>query len=251
MSFITFHIFKRFPELICAFSKRKGGMSQGIFSSLNLGLNTGDLPATIEKNRQIFFKRFGIKTERVAFAEQIHSANVSIVDKPGIFPKTDAIICNKEGIFLTIQTADCFPLFVYGHSKHVVAIIHAGWKGVTLGILKNVFQILYHEFNLLPSDLYIAIGPGIQSECFEVGEDVFKLFPAKYLKNSSDRRKKYLNLQGFIINQLINEFSILNNNIYVTASCTKCMADEYYSYRRDGIQSGRMMGIIGIKKRRS
>jgi YfiH family protein len=248
MSFITFKVFDSFPELICAFSKRKGGVSQGIFSSLNLGLNTGDLAVNVEKNRHIFFNKFNIKKEKVAFAEQIHSANISVVEKAGTYFKTDAMICKKEDIFLTIQTADCFPVFLYLPAKKMIAILHAGWKGVALGIVKNVVELVYHDFHALPSDLYIAIGPGIQCECFEVEEDVFSLFPAEYLKNSNDKGKRYLNLQGFITNQLINELSVSEKNINISATCTKCMEEQYYSYRRDGIQSGRMMGIIGIKK---
>jgi YfiH family protein len=248
MSFIAFNIFSPFPELICAFSRRQGGVSRGIYSSFNLGWNTGDSAETVERNRRFFFNELGIKKERIAFAEQIHSANVGIADKPGIYRKTDAMICSKEDLFLSVQTADCFPLFIYLPNKKIVAIIHAGWKGVALGIIKNVFQILYHDFYVQPADLYVAVGPGIQSECFEVGEDVCKLFPTDYLKDSPVRNKKYLNLQGFIIHQLINELSVIKKNIYVDPSCTKCGAKDYYSYRRDGVQSGRMMGIIGIKK---
>jgi YfiH family protein len=248
MSYITFKIFNQFPELVCAFSGRQGGVSRGIYSSFNLGGNTGDSAEAVERNRQFFFNKLGIEKEKVAFAEQIHSSNIGIVDKPGTYPKTDAMICGKEDIFLTIQTADCFPIFVYVPAKKVIAVIHAGWQGVALGIVKNVLQILYYDFNILPSDLHIAIGPGIQRECFEVGEDVYPLFPIEYLADSPVRNKKYLNLQDFIVNQLMNDWSVTKSNIYVDSSCTKCMAKEYYSYRRDGVQSGRMMGIIGIKK---
>ena len=141
-SFITFQNFRDYPELTCVFSTRIGGLSVGKFSSLNLGLNTGDSPNLVRSNRRIFYNALQIPENRIAFQVQTHSANVQCVLKPGIYSDTDALICNTRNIFLAIQTADCFPVFLYSRADKIFAVIHVGWRGALLGILDNTLQII-------------------------------------------------------------------------------------------------------------
>jgi copper oxidase (laccase) domain-containing protein len=95
------------------------------------------------------------------------------------------------------------------------------------------------------SDIFAAVGPGLQEECFEVRQDVYQLFSKKYLRRHQEIDKRYLNLRYFIKDQIL-ESGIPEAQLELNEMCTKCRADLFYSYRRDGQMSGRMMGMIGV-----
>ena len=245
-SYITFQLFEKFEELIYAFSTRRGGYSKGLFSSLNMGNIKYDDLTTVMKNRRLFYKKLGIVENAVALPDQIHSANVEIVSSTGIISKTDALVTSTRGLFLGVQTADCFPVFLYVPEKQIIGIVHAGWKGAVQNILTKTINIMVENLGVLPTELYVAIGPGLQKECFEIRSDVFEQFPEKFLDFHPDALKRYLNLSGYLKQQLIS-LKIPPEQIYVSRDCTKCNHEKFFSYRRDGEKSGRMMGIIGIR----
>jgi YfiH family protein len=244
--YISFPLFDQFEELICAFSTRRGGYSKGSFSSLNMGNIKSDDPLLVMKNRNLFYNKLGILKQSVALPDQIHSANVKIISKSGMIPQTDALISNDRGLFLGIQTADCFPVFIYSPKKKTIGIVHAGWKGVVQDILMKTIDTMIENLGVFPSDLFIAVGPGLQKECFEVRSDVYKYFPEEYLEYHKDTSKRYLKLAGYLYNILIS-MNVPAKQIYISDDCTKCNHKQFFSYRRDGEKSGRMMGIIGIR----
>jgi YfiH family protein len=243
-SYITFPIFDQFRELTCAFSTRVGGYSEAPFSSLNMGNMKFDNPDLVKKNRNLFLSSLGIEERRVAFPDQVHSATVNTITSAGIIPESDALITSQRGLFLAVQTADCFPLFIYAPSINTVAVIHAGWKGAIQNIVPKTLDLLERKYKANMNDLYVAIGPGLQTECFEVRSDVYMQFPENLLSTHEDHSKRNLNLSGYLIQQLLDR-NIPENQIYGHNDCTKCNQDRYYSYRRDGEKTGRMMGIIG------
>jgi YfiH family protein len=201
---------------------------------------------TVMNNRRLFYKILGIVEDVVALPDQIHSANVEIVSSTGIIPKTDALITSKRGLFLGVQTADCFPVFIYSPEKKIIGIVHAGWKGAVQNILTKTIEQMIKNLNVASSELFVVIGPGLQRECFEVRSDVYDQFPAQFLNSHQDESKRYLNLSEYLREELISQV-IPPEQIYVSTDCTECNQEKYYSYRRDGEKSGRMMGIIGIR----
>lgn len=245
-SFITFPIFENYPEIFCVFSTRIGGFSKNTYSTMNMGLTSGDNIDIVRKNRKTWFKFLKIDENRLAIPKQNHSAIVSKVIEPGIYEDTDALMTNRQDVLLSIQTADCLPIFLYEPETKVIAVIHAGWQGTLKGIVPNTIVNLKNEFDINPRLLKIAFGPGLQGSCFEIRQDVFSNFPEEYLDEHKDEEKRYLNLQAYIENQLI-DMDIKKENIYNDLSCTHCQIDKYYSYRCDKNQSGRMMGIISFK----
>jgi polyphenol oxidase len=245
-SVITFPLFERRNGLVCAFSTRFGGYSTGEYAGLNLGRNTGDRAETVTKNRDYFFRQIAVRAEEVACGEQIHSARVACVDRPGTFLKTDALITRQKNLFLAVVTADCFPLFLFDPVSETVGVVHAGWRGVQAGIIENVFQILAGTLQINPGRLLAAIGPGLQAECFEIGEDVFRLFARSYLYPHPRADKRFLNLRQLILDKL-REQGVAPAHLEASSECTHCLGDRYYSYRRQAKNSGRMMGIIGIR----
>jgi YfiH family protein len=244
--FITFPIFEQFKELTCAFSTRLGGYSQGNFSSFNMGNLKWDDPVLVYQNRRLFYTKLGIKESSVALPDQVHSAHVKSIHRPGVFKEMDALITSQKGLFLGVQTADCFPIFIYAPKIPAGAIIHAGWRGVVQNIVPKTLNKIISEMGSDPSDLFIAIGPGLQKECFEVRTDVFSLFPENFLTAHPDSDKRFLDLSAYLVQQL-RSFTIPKQQIYSSNDCTKCNQKRYYSFRRDGEKSGRMLGIIGIQ----
>ena len=242
---LTFHKFFKSPQVLCVFSTRNGGVSSPPYDTMNLGLNTGDLRRDVLSNRRKFFESIKIKKSQIAFTDQIHSANVKNVSQSGVYKNTDAIITDRLNLFLAIQTADCFPIFAFHPKKKVVAAIHAGWRGVQKGIVENTMSHMKTTFNLDLSELLIVIGPGLQKECFEVEMDVYDLFDNKYVLKAHQKNKRLLNLASYLIDTL-NSQGVRQENIYATGICTKCSDDNYFSFRRNGNNSGRMMGIIGM-----
>lgn len=239
-----FDLLKPFPQLIHGFSTRVGGVSLPPFNTLNLGLHTGDDPKAVQQNRALFFNALGIRKQNVVFPEQVHSDTIRFVDTPGIVPHCDALITNRTNLFLSIQTADCFPVFVYDPVQKAVGIIHSGWRGTVKNIVGQTIRQFKARFHSEPERLLVAVGPGVQQSCYQIDEATAKYFHPKFLKPDGPEHFK-LNLQGAIIEQIRDE-GVPNANIEIDTDCTHCRSDLYYSYRRDGKQSGRMMGIIGI-----
>jgi polyphenol oxidase len=242
---LTFQKFFQSPNLLCVFSTRNGGVSSPPYQTMNLGLNTGDSKEDVISNRNRFFEYVGIKESQIAFTDQIHSTNVKMTIQSGIYKHTDAIITDRPNLFLAIQTADCFPIFAFHPRKKIVAAIHAGWRGAQRGIVDKTVSQIQTQFNLDLSELLVVIGPGLQKECFEVENDVYDLFDNKYVLRTGKENKRLLNLEAYLIDTLKKQ-GVPSQNIHSTGICTKCCADEYYSFRRDKNESGRMMGIIGL-----
>ena len=245
-SYQTFPIFDQFDEITCAFSSRRGGFSEGAFRSLNMGNMKFDDPATIYRNRSLFLENLDINQTAVAFPGQIHSATVKIISKAGEIPKTDSLITLEKDLFLGILTADCFPVFIYNPRLQLVAAIHAGWRGVLQNIITKTLDLIMKQPAAHASDIYAAIGPGLQKECFEVRSDVYNYFPDEYLDSHPDSSKRYLDMSAYIMHQL-ESMNIPNEQIFNSRNCTKCNYRDYFSHRRDGEKTGRMLGIIGMR----
>ncbi len=234
-----------YTNLLHCFSTRTGGFSQGILSGLNLGLSTKDDKKNVHRNRNYYFNQLGISEDFLAIPKQVHSAEVQIVDNPGVFDNCDALITNKNEVYLTVQTADCFPVFLYDPVKKVCGLVHSGWKGTAHNITGNAVQMMKTRFKCKPENIVAAIGPGVQQWCYQVNHKTANYFSKKYLV--PDGLNHYLlDIQTVIISQL-KESGVLDENLEIDRRCTHCEETLFFSYRRDGAQSGRMMGVIGLK----
>ncbi len=240
-----YSIFSSFPKLVHGFSTRIGGISLPPFDSLNLGLSTKDDREAVLENRRRFFKALRIASERVVYPQQVHDDTIQTVTQPGIVAECDALITNRTNLFLSIQTADCFPIFLYDSHEQAVAIVHSGWRGTARNIAGKTIRKLKQTFNVRPQNLLVAIGPGVQKSCYQVDDSVIPYFDPDFYEEDGPGHY-LLDLQGAIRQQILSE-GVPGGQIEVDPDCTHCRSDLYYSYRRDGEHSGRMMGIIGIR----
>ena len=231
-----------FPaEVVAAFSTRKGGVSQEPLG-LNLSFNVGDDPVNVRKNRELFFEPLGIPLGRLAIPAQVHGSAVRVVEEPGDYPETDALVTNRRGVFLCVSVADCVPILLYDPGRNVVGVVHAGWRGSAAGITRIAVRTMTDAFGTNPSGLLASIGPSASACCYAVGPEVAARFDAGF----RDEREGivYLDLKGANRAQLVQS-GVRPGNIEVSPHCTISEPDLFHSHRRDARKSGRMMGVIG------
>ncbi len=244
MKIIRAKIFDKYPEIIFGFSTKVGLNRKKPFY-FNLSFTVGDDENIVKENRMAFANELGLDISQIAFQKQIHSDIVTIVDKPGIIGESDAMITNKKNLGLAISSADCTPIFIYDKINSVIAAVHSGWRGTFQRILSKTIKKLINEFNSKPESLVVYVGPSIHQKNYEVGKDVAELFNSKYLLKIND--KIFLDVLNANLDQL-NEFQIPKEQIEVSELCSFEEKDLLHSYRRDGKNSGRSLGIIVIKE---
>ena len=185
----------------------------------------------------------GLNPNHVVKPKQVHSAEVKFVYTPGEIAATDALISNSNSIVLSIQVADCIPLFLADPLNSVIGLVHAGWRGVEKNIIPDTINRMVQKSASIEG-MIAFMGPSIRQCCFEIGPEVSKKFPIDCLiKGNRDR--SFLDLQRVATNQLLGS-QLLEKNIFSSDECTKCNPDKYFSYRRSGSKAGRMIAIIGL-----
>lgn len=160
-------ILSQYNNLIHGSSTNLGGNSQLPFCN-NMSRHVGDKEENIILNRKNFFGALGIDQSRLVHANQVHSANIKIVESPGLVPEMDGYITQTKNLFLIISTADCYPILIYDKTNEIVCALHAGWRGTQKKIAEKAISILVERFKSNPSELFVFIGPGISKKNFEV-----------------------------------------------------------------------------------
>lgn len=195
----------------------------------------------------------GISSNSIYFPIQKHTDKVLIVDYD-VEPKiADAVITNRKDILIGIQVADCVPILLYDMQKNVVGAVHAGWRGTAQEILKKTIKAMMDRFCSIPSDIVIAIGPGIRWCCYGVGYEVIEAVE-KVTGYRDAKSKDYIMKKGekYCLDlPTANKYQALSlgiplKNIWMSDECTFCLPEKYYSYRYAKGTTGRQCGFIGI-----
>ncbi|MGD0668357.1 MAG: peptidoglycan editing factor PgeF [Bryobacteraceae bacterium] len=176
--------------------------------------------------------------KRLATLKQIHSAEcVAAAGRSGVLGTGDALLENTPGAVVAVKTADCVPLLLVDPRHRAVAAVHAGWRGTVAGIAQRAVAALGTQFGVRAGDLHAAIGPAIGKCCYEVGAEV----AAQFGLNG----RAHIDLAEEVRRQL-EAAGVGVQRIYVAGLCTKCRADEFHSFRRDGAAAGRLYSFAGI-----
>jgi len=239
-------IFSAFSNLVAAQSKRIGGISEGDFSSLNLGLNTEDLEQHVEQNRKLFFSALGIDESNLASSYQVHGNEILIAHEPQRATGYDAVITNKANLFVTVTIADCTPVLIYDKHTHAVASIHAGWRGTAAKIVERTLNEMQKNFGSKGANFYAYIGTCISKNAFEVGKEVAEQFDAAFVQFNETKQKHYVDLKAANLEQLQN-FGIPFSQIEIAETCTVLNNEDYFSFRKENGKTGRMLAVIGRK----
>jgi polyphenol oxidase len=241
------NIFSAFPNLIAGQSKRTGGVSKGDFNSLNLGLNTEDAEEYVEQNRKLFFSSLGINESNLASSHQVHGNEILIAHQAQRATGYDAIITNKANLFVAVTIADCTPVLIYDKHTHVVAAIHAGWRGTASKIVERTLNEMQKNFGTNAVDCFAYIGTCISKNAFEVGNEVAEQFDNAFVQFNETKQKHYVDLKAANLQQL-QGFGVPLTQIEVAETCTVINNDSYFSYRKENGKTGRMLAVIGRKE---
>ena len=244
-------------NLVAGFTTRNGGSSRPPFNSLNLGFNSGDQMSQVEANRAAVARAFDLEPHLLLTVNQVHGSEILVIDQsnPEVshFQRvnSDAIITNQRNILIGILVADCFPVILYDHKKHVAGVVHLGWRGTAAGLLGRTVKAMQEVFGCLTTDLRAAVGPGIAAHRYEVDRpvrDAFRQGVGHWDKISTEVSLGHwqLNLQESALLQL-EDVGISRASVDQVAECTCCHKETFFSYRRDEGRTGRQMGFALLR----
>ena len=242
------------------FTTRLGGVSEGIFSSLNIGYNRGDDPKNVEENYRILTTALGCDLSDLVLTRQIHTDIVRVATRQEAgksldnrdWPECDALITKDPGVALVVFTADCTPILLHDPVTGAVGAAHAGWRGTAMGIAAKTVEAMVREFGCDAQNIRAAIGPNIGYCCFETDRDV----PDAMIEALGEEVKAmirphedkyYVNLKE--INALwLRRAGV--TQIEISDACTVCQSDVFWSHRVTRGQRGSQGAIIVCKEAR-
>ena len=238
-----FPAIEKFAGVMAVMSTRVGGVSEGDYKGLNLGLSTEDNPHHVEENRQRFWKALDVDMNKIVRQHQVHEDQVVFLQEQTFCADTDAMYTDQPEKFLTVVAADCVPILFYEPGQRIVAVIHAGWRGTQKQIAKKTMTSIQKTFGVSLSKAVAVLGPSIGADHYEVNDEVASMFDPAFV-NRRDYPKPHLDLWSANAAQL-DESGV--GTVVVTGACTMCQPDIYYSHRASSGRSGRMVGVIGRK----
>lgn len=223
---------------------RDGGVSPPPYDSLNLGAHVGDSVEHVERNREIVSQRLALPN-RPKWLNQTHSTTA--VSSTDAVCEGDACFTDRDGKVCVVMTADCLPLLVCNRQGTEVAAIHAGWRGLHAGVIESTINRL----NSNPAELMVWLGAAIGPQQFEVGEEVRMQFVEKDAATSqaftpSDSAGHWLADIFQLARVRLKRLGVHGSNIYGGGHCTYSDAQQFFSYRRDGV-TGRMAALIWME----
>ena len=245
---------KKFKNIKHGFFNRKGGVSSGIYKSLNCGIGSQDKKKNVLKNLKIVSKKIGCSQKKLVLLNQTHSNRFSFIGKNYKFNKkrikSDALLTNDKNIAISILTADCAPILFYDSEKKIIGAVHARWKGAYKKKLSKIVKYLLKKGSIL-NNLYFVVGPSIAQKNYEVGIEFKKKFIKQNIKNKiyfkNIKNRIFLSLNDYIKGQL----EVLRiKNIEIIKKDTYNRKNNFFSSRRSKKNNhdyGRNISVIMIK----
>ena len=234
-----------FPSNVRLLSTQRfthGGRSSGNFENFNLAFHVNDRRDSVLENRKLLQGYFGLPAEPL-WINQIHSSKCVDASKINSIIDADASFTSQEGIVCGVMTADCLPVFISKKDGSMVGVAHAGWRGLVSGVIENLIKAFESDLD----NLIVHLGPAISKNYFEIGEEVKNLYLSRNnnFKRSFSRRnnKDYLDLYD-AARVILESYKI--TSITGGDRCTFQEEGDFFSYRRDGLSSGRMAHLIWI-----
>jgi YfiH family protein len=219
---------------------RGGGSSVAPYASLNLGAHVGDVPAAVADNRRRLAAAAGLPAEPM-WLTQVHGANVVDLDAIDAAGPADACFSRRRGSVCAILTADCLPIVLTSDAGELVAVAHAGWRGLAAGVIEALVKALA----VPPASLLAWLGPAIGPAHFEVGAEVREAFvrgdAAAHAAFAVNPRGRYMADLGMLARRRLAALGV--DRVYGGGECTYADGERYFSYRRDGT-TGRQATLI-------
>ena len=245
------------------FSSRLGGVSKGHLSTMNLIYTRGDEKECVDENYCRIAKVLGCEIEDIVCSDQTHTINVRKVTaddkgkgivKPKDYKDIDGLITNESGIALATFYADCVPLYIVDPVHHAIGLSHSGWRGTVKRMGAVTLKKMEEEYGTKPQDVYVAIGPSICQDCYEVSKDVADEFREAFLAQRDEDKLLYQKSEEkFLLNLwyanycVFREAGVPEKNIEVTDVCTCCNPDLLFSHRASKGVRGNLGAFLMLK----
>ncbi len=237
------------------FFGRNGGVSTGLYDSLNCGFGSGDDTVLVAENRAIVADTLRVNAATLCTAYQIHSAKAVIITKPWHWshaPEADALVTSEPGIAIGVLTADCVPVLFADSTHHVIAAAHAGWKGAFNGIIESTLEAMQSLGAALPN-IIATVGPAIGQGSYEVGAEFYERFVVSESANTiyfvpSARTNHYMfDLKAYVKDRLRNA-GVQQVNMLSHDTCQQ--EEDFFSFRRATLHQepvyGRQISAISL-----
>lgn len=245
------------------FSTRLGGVSKGIFSSMNLAFNRGDNRQDVVENYHRLCDSMGVDFDTLTASAQDHHTYVRVVTskdcgvgitRPRDMQSVDALVTAEKDVTLVTYYADCTPLFFVDTEKRVIALAHAGWRGTVGRIGGKVIDKMRSEFGCNPKDIVCAVGPAISKCCYEVDKACAdEFYNLKDLDNTKfifpKENNKYMIDLLETNKQILQSAGVPSENITVSDLCTKCNSELLWSHRATNGNRGTMSAVLTITEK--
>lgn len=260
--YLAYPAFEKFSWCCHGFSTRIGGVSQGVYHSMNLSFQRGDKKEDVEENYRRISGAIGFDLERTVCSQQTHTVNIRKVReedggkgilRPLDYQDVDGLITDIPGMTLATSFADCVPLFFVDPIHKAVGLAHSGWRGTAGRMGSHMVQAMKEAFDSKPEELYAAIGPSICQDCYEVSEDVAEVFQKEFPSHAESRELLYRKENGkyqlnlWRANEIILlEEGIRAEQISFPGICTCCNPDFLFSLRASKGKRGNLSAFLGI-----
>lgn len=262
VTYLTYPAFEKFPEFYHGFSTRLGGVSKGIYSSMNLSFTRGDEEEAVLENYRRIADAIGFSMEGIVCSDQTHTVHIRQVTEAdkgkGVLQKKDyadidGLITNVPGITLTTFYADCVPLFFLDPVNKAAGLAHSGWRGTVDRMGEKMVKAMRDAFGSEPENLYAGIGPSICQDCYEVSADVADRFRQEFQGYEEDAGLLYKTKPGkyqlnlWKANEIVlTEAGILREHISFPGICTCCNPEFLFSHRASRGKRGNLCAFLGV-----
>ena len=239
-----------------AFTTRHGGVSSGVYATLNLGLSHGDDPGCLKENYAIISRALNIPNGSFVYSKQTHGTHIRLVTSADscqpIYPSTyeaDGMLTMDSGLALVVFTADCIPILLHDPTCGVIGAVHAGWRGTVAGIAGAAVKKMTQEFGCDPANIKAAIGPGVSKCCYETGADVASAMRAALGASAETCLEPFGEKYKTDLKEA-NRLQLLRAglcDIHVSSECTSCSNHKYWSHRKTDGPRGSQAAIIMLE----
>lgn len=262
VTWLTWPALEEVPGIVHGFSTRLGGVSKGIYASMNLSFTRGDEEADVRENYRRLAVAMGFSAGDIVTSDQTHTTNIRVVTEkdrgkgitvPRDYTDVDGMVTNVPGLVLATFYADCVPLYFVDPVHRAIGLSHSGWRGTVGKIGAETVRVMREQYGSEPSDILAAIGPSICQDCYEVSEDVIDQFRAAFERKywpslfyQKESGKYQLNL--WEANRIIfQETGILPEHISLPNLCTCCNPEFLFSHRASKGRRGNLGAFLGLR----
>ena len=243
------------------FTTRMGGVSEGVFATMNLSLTRGDREEAVQENYKRVARALGVSYEGIVCSDQTHTTNVRVVTeedrgcgitRPRPYQDVDGLVTNVAGITLATFYADCVPLYFVDPVHKAIGLSHSGWKGTVHRMGKVTIETMQRTFGSNPSEIICAIGPSICQDCYEVSQDVADAFAEEFAVHKQqillDKGNGKFQLDLWEANyRVLLEAGVTSEHISKPNVCTCCNPELLFSHRASQGKRGNLGAFLCIK----